>query len=492
MANSLVGITYSEFDNKVGPQLKYIFPTDSLSKDTFEAYSDFVIMSKQLCWKLIVVTIDELQFLNFSIAIEDSKYDRNKMTFAFGLILSKDADTEPYGAVLTKFSNKVAQMEVESSFLFEKNSGEGIQEIICSLFLNLKSSGEAFLKLDEYGDYLALKLFRKPVTPDPINDYDVPVFRSDRINLSDLPWDVSFLHLIPFIDGISHVKKIAKEAEMDIDCVKRSLTLLSYYQVVILSDVFKFSNVYKLHTDSAVSILTNPLIVQSMCEFGALDSRNRLMNPLPSSSQIISFLLKLQPHRTIRQILLDNMEGTNEDKNTHTDYIGGPLDLRNMDISRVLTIAKANGLVKRLHEYPIYLGNVENAVSNIGVNISNPNINSASDESKSEARNKAYSSPGRAFRNHLHVDLAASQTSEEDYRSFQRHMVRSRTMTGRIHQPDYFQSMRDAQHTEQLGRALQDLLHAMNGSECMDSICCRFELCYEEVIKIPNVKLIFK
>ena len=52
---SLLAITFSEFDNKVGPKLKYSYPSDVLSNDVFESFADYVIMSKQLCEKVIIV-----------------------------------------------------------------------------------------------------------------------------------------------------------------------------------------------------------------------------------------------------------------------------------------------------------------------------------------------------------------------------------------------------------------------------------------------------
>lgn len=108
----LLGITYSEFDNKVGPQLKYAYPVDVLSKEAFEAYSDYVIVSKQLCEKLIVVAFDDVQFLNYSVAIDNVKYHRNALLFAFGFVLAKGVDTEPYGAVLEKIASTFVNLEV--------------------------------------------------------------------------------------------------------------------------------------------------------------------------------------------------------------------------------------------------------------------------------------------------------------------------------------------------------------------------------------------
>lgn len=51
----LLGITYSEFDNKVGPRLLYSYPSGILSSETFETLSDYVIVGKHLCNKIIAI-----------------------------------------------------------------------------------------------------------------------------------------------------------------------------------------------------------------------------------------------------------------------------------------------------------------------------------------------------------------------------------------------------------------------------------------------------
>ena len=73
-----------------------------------------------------------------------------------------------------------------------------------------------------------------------IEDYNVPIFQAF------IPWDISFRHIIYYIDGISHVKKIIQDINMDAEFVKKSLTLLIYYNIIILSDIFKLPNIYKL------------------------------------------------------------------------------------------------------------------------------------------------------------------------------------------------------------------------------------------------------
>ena len=73
----LLALTYSEFDNKVGPQLRYQFPLNVVSKDDFENLSEYVIVGKHLCYKAIAVRTEQFQFVNYSVAIDNKKYDRN-------------------------------------------------------------------------------------------------------------------------------------------------------------------------------------------------------------------------------------------------------------------------------------------------------------------------------------------------------------------------------------------------------------------------------
>ena len=112
MPGSLIGVTYAEFDNKVGPQLKFSYPPDVMSKEMFETYSDYVIVSKQLCEKSIVVTFDEMNFLNYSVAIDNPKYDRNTLIFSFGCVLVKGVDIQPYEDALRKISLTFVNLEV--------------------------------------------------------------------------------------------------------------------------------------------------------------------------------------------------------------------------------------------------------------------------------------------------------------------------------------------------------------------------------------------
>jgi hypothetical protein len=118
--------------------------------------------------------------------------------------------------------------------------------------------------------YLAVKLNCRPLFPKLIEDYQVPMFKHDFMALNQLPWDISFPHLILHIDGITHVKRIAEQAEMDLEFVKRSLTLLEYYGVIVVTDIFRFTNIYRLQTEYGLPALINPTLINEIIEFSLM------------------------------------------------------------------------------------------------------------------------------------------------------------------------------------------------------------------------------
>jgi hypothetical protein len=133
----LLALTYSEFDNKVGPQLRYQYPLGIVSPEVFEELSEYVIVGKHLCEKCIAVRTDSFQFCNYSVAIDNKKYDRNALLFAVGVVLSLDANMDAYNALLRRFAQTLVALEVEREYLFQPRSKERLQSILCSAYEQL-------------------------------------------------------------------------------------------------------------------------------------------------------------------------------------------------------------------------------------------------------------------------------------------------------------------------------------------------------------------
>ena len=114
------GVTYSQFDNKLGPKLLFSYPADVISNELFESLSDFTIVGKHFCDKTITVKYGDIQFINYSVAIENPKYVRNTIMFSFGIILDIDTESEPYENLLRKVSETFQTLEVRRFvFIFQ-------------------------------------------------------------------------------------------------------------------------------------------------------------------------------------------------------------------------------------------------------------------------------------------------------------------------------------------------------------------------------------
>jgi nitrogen permease regulator 2-like protein len=77
----LLATLYAEFDNEVGPRLLFQYPEGYVTDKTFETLSDFIILGKHLCEKIVVIKYENHQIVNFCVAIENSKVKSLYLTF---------------------------------------------------------------------------------------------------------------------------------------------------------------------------------------------------------------------------------------------------------------------------------------------------------------------------------------------------------------------------------------------------------------------------
>ena len=263
----MLGITYSEFDNIVGPKLEYTYPPDVLSAETFETLSDYAIVGSHLSKKSIVVKTEEIQFLSYSVAINKPKYFRNTLLFSCGVVLERNADIEPYEPLLRKLSSSLVALELEQEFLFKKSiKDERLPQLLRDIFESCIARGEAFVEMDA-ANYLAFKLYSPVEQPRQLGEYEVPMLLYDRQLTANLPWDITLHHILPKIDGTTYIKRIAEGSKMDVETVVKALRTLLFYKCILLTDIFRFNNVYQLRPDAARRLLNEPALLEELEQF---------------------------------------------------------------------------------------------------------------------------------------------------------------------------------------------------------------------------------
>lgn len=283
------------------------------------------------------------------------------------------------------------------------------------LFHKLRYNSEAVVDMAINNSYLAVKLFKNSVlkSSQNIEDYHVPAFRFDKIDLALLPWDVTFQHLIPQIDGVTNVKRIAKQAQMDVLVAKRCIQLLVFHGCVLVTDAVRFSNVYRIHTDVALQMFSDSDLMSEILSFSSLEGATTGDNDptaqagvaAPTNEQLIQFYIKFKPGKKLRDIVLDAWDETHSSsaggssnsssdgmpfsrstssfksssstssssnftraiktaastpssssKNSSNGATGSasPLRLAGLNVCRAVVIGQARGILNRMHEYPIY------------------------------------------------------------------------------------------------------------------------------------------
>ena len=88
-------------------------------------------------------------------------------------------------------------------------------------------------------------------------DYQVPILISSiSVNKS---LDLSIQRILPFINGVFHVRKISDLADIDIKFAIIAIQHLLYYGYIVLLDIFQFSNIYTINR-RATELLHSPKI----------------------------------------------------------------------------------------------------------------------------------------------------------------------------------------------------------------------------------------
>lgn len=363
----------------------------------------------------------------------------------------------------------------ESEFLFSESTKPQIQDVLKKLYEDLIEKGETFINLDE-SNVLTAKIFEAPKEPTEIFDYNVPILRYDRISDLNIPWDISLNYLLSRIDGVSHIKKIAsRKPAIDIDCVKRCLRTLLFYDCVVISDAIQFTNIYQLQK-AVHSIITDTSTMISIQAFCCIDPEDP-----PNITDIIRFLLKFRPGKHLSQVLIS----------------AGVDLLRGLDVRRLIAIAQDFKIITRLHEYPVYIFEQKQdivrvatpAVSGLGLGQSAGPSRMESSESTTDVQKLLGNPNHKASQLHLGAPISGTASCKETNGTANLNAIKNRKMPRR----DIIAGQVDANaSTDAVTVDVSAALRALNGDVCLDSICCTYDIAPAEILEFHKYYIIYK
>ena len=298
--------------------------------------------------QLLTPTTPPHRILSHPVTIESPTYPRNAFTFNFALVLAESTSFHTYLPVTQKLASLFRHLEETSRFLttelkLNPQANEGRIHAICELLLeDLNTYSECMIPIDGTTSTLNLKLFPLYPTPPRIEPWYVPLM---VVNLDDMKeeesWDLTLLRVLPHINGINSVRRIADFANTDLKLVRKAIRELAYYGCVRLMDIFSFSAIYA-PTEKIGDIVSDEKMRQECLDYVTIPSLGNIsaagQDGIMSHVRLIELYLSLHQGQSVKSWVLEH---------------GGESLVKAIDIRRFMTYGVIKGFLYRVHRYAI-------------------------------------------------------------------------------------------------------------------------------------------
>ncbi|KAJ3563075.1 hypothetical protein NPX13_g8325 [Xylaria arbuscula] len=221
----------------------------------FDIVQEYIIPRKAFFNRLVVVNTPDGKhsILGFPVSIPHERYHRNEFLFNFGLVIESDVDQIPYERLVRRLAVTFAEMERQNGYLSSEGEVDDGRRPIESLLEivkeDLNNYGECMIPVapdvDE-GNTINMKLFPYHAPPSPVHGWHVPVPKTKFADIMDSTWDLTLQKIIPHVDGVNDVRRIAWLADVSLPLTQCALQHLLYYDTILLLDMFFFGSCYAL------------------------------------------------------------------------------------------------------------------------------------------------------------------------------------------------------------------------------------------------------
>ncbi|KAI1271364.1 nitrogen permease regulator 2-domain-containing protein [Xylaria sp. FL0933] len=218
----------------------------------FDIVQEYIIPRKAFFNRLVAVNTPDGRhsILGFPVSIPHERYHRNEFLFNFGLVIGSDVDQIPYERLVRRLAVTFAEMERQNGYL---SSEEGqvddgrrpIESLLEIVKEDLNNYGECMIPVDE-GNTINMKLFPYHAPPPPVHGWHVPVPKTKFADIVDSTWDLTLQRILPHVDGVNDVRRIAWLADVSLPLTQCALQHLLYYDTILLLDMFFFGSCYAL------------------------------------------------------------------------------------------------------------------------------------------------------------------------------------------------------------------------------------------------------
>lgn len=179
-----------------------------------------------------------------------------------------------------------------------------------------------------------MKLFPTQSDPPPVKSWHVPIAKINFSEIVDDRWDLTMRKVIPCIDGVSDVRRIAMKADVSLQLTKMALQHLLYYKTVMLLDMFFWGNVYAL-TPVMRSFIINEDGMQDECAAYVFTNR-----PRESGYWLCRLFGAFCQGRTLKEWM-----------KLHLDE--GVEIMDGLDVRRLVQFGVIKSILRRVHKFPV-------------------------------------------------------------------------------------------------------------------------------------------
>ncbi|KAG9095174.1 Nitrogen permease regulator 2 [Ceratobasidium sp. UAMH 11750] len=315
----------------------------------FDSISEYVIPKNELCGRLLHCNTPRHRILGFPVALRDEVYKRLWFRYNLCFVFDREADLSCYEPVVRKCGRVLMACEQESNFLSNSMTSWKMHSIIEQLYEDLNSYSETSIQVDTF-NFFELKLFPFYPNPPAVNDWDVPVALINIEKRMDENWDLTMARVIRHVDGVNHVKKIAELADVDLELGRASVQHLLFYQCIIMTDIFQYTNIYALK--SSIQLLANDPGVKEECP-----GYVTLPGHTPASwPDLLRLYSRLTNSKTVHE-WLENCSSASTPRSPGPNSLGASTpDITSTIVPRrFISFGVIKGFVRRVRRWPVLL-----------------------------------------------------------------------------------------------------------------------------------------
>ncbi|KAH9843077.1 NPR2-domain-containing protein [Rhodofomes roseus] len=320
----------SRFDSRhyLSPRKRSVSSNRSLFH--FDDISRYVMPRSSLCGRLVICATKGHRIIGFPVELQ-GHYERNYFRYNLCFVFERSADLSCYEPVVRKVSRVLSACELESRFLSEPDSSPSIYAVLEQLYEDLNSYSETSIPLDKFNS-IELKIFPFYPNPPQVKDWMVPLALIDIKKRIEPNWDLTMVKVCRYIDGTNHISRIARLADCDVDLTRQAIAHLLYYQVVMMIDIFQYSNMYTLCT--TIQWLADETHVRDEC--GPYTTKPG--QPIADWPKLLHLYSRLKPGKTVFEWM--------------QEY---DVQSYNIDVRRFTSFGVIKGFLRRVHRWPVLL-----------------------------------------------------------------------------------------------------------------------------------------